>query len=753
MFYLPLNLRRCLIVGILLLCSQWLNAAQEDERFDALVIFGSGGISAWSQNFNDSFRSYLGPDLEQYFIPEFVSLVNASESEYELIAQSLALKYSNTEIDLIVPVLPEANTFTHRWRHLLAPNAAVIHVLPGNDVLHEAETFGRNDALVRSAVIDAVAQTVELMPVLLPDLERVYVIGGVGNGDQSYRERYQSAISSQETHLQFEYLSGLPPEELTARLQQAPANSAVLMTTYDRDRLGRSHRSRLVTRQLSEELAIPVFANTDTLTRFGAIGGSITSGDAYARVTSEMVLTILGDSASTVASTSPTTFMFNGGQLDRFNINRGLLPPGSQVILEQPSLWRDYGQWIVVAVLIIAAQLALIGLLLASRRQRDIAEAGLRKAHKMEALGTLAGGVAHDFNNILMAISANTELAAMQAGNNIKVQDRLSRIQSASERAENLVAQILLFSRQSASQDLQPVQICSLLEDSLESIRPTLPESCQIEFRCHSPSAIIRADTNQMHQVFMNLCVNAQHAMEGEGLIKIQASEVQIEQVKTLLGQEIPVGRYALLTFSDTGSGISQKDLYHVFEPFYSTKPLGKGTGLGLALVYEIIKSHEGYIDVKSEIGKGTTIEIYVSLESEAVKHLDNSELSELVRGNSEHILVVDDDKMVLDANSHALEGLGYKVTVFANSTAALGYFEKNAEDIDLLLTDLSMPEMDGVRLISNIRKIRKNLPTVLCTGYLDVIDSQDIGEIRLLKKPFSLHELSEALNEELNAG
>lgn len=742
------------LFGLLLLalhsCGLW--AAEDEDQYNALLIYGNGGIATWGQNFNEEFRMLLGPDLGQNFTPEFVALVNTDPDVFELVAHSLALKHSNTEIDLLIPVLPESNTFVHDWGHLFAPDASVLHVLPGDDVHPDPNSVGTREAVVYSAITTAVARTVEIMPVLLPDLETVYVVGGAGEGDQSYIQRYRNTINAMDSPLEFRFVTGMAPDELIDELQTASANSAVLMTTYDRDAQGRPFRTLIVTQQLSDSLDIPVFGNTDTLPRNGAIGGAITSARAYAAVAYDMTLQLMNGDFARDSSITGVDYVFNGAQLDRFDIDRNLLPANSEIILEADNIWREYGQWIVIATAIILVQLLLIGLLLESRRRRAMAEAELRKTQKMEALGALAGGIAHDFNNILMAISANTELAAMQAGDNKNVQDRLGRIQSASEKAGNLVSQILMFSRQSANQELKPVQLCSLMDESLDNIRSMFPDNCQIHFQCHAPQAIVRADSNQMHQVFMNLCVNAQHAMEGKGIVEVEASTVDLTEPKTLISQIIPPGEYALLTFRDNGSGISSEDLAHIFEPFYTTKPLGKGTGLGLALVYQIIKAHKGYIHAQSRAGDGTCIEVYLATESAEVK-VDNTKLlSKLVKGTGEHILVVDDDEMVLDANSQALRNLGYNVTVYSSSVAALNYFRENSRKVDLLLTDLSMPEMDGVRLISNIQKIRPDIPVVLCSGYLEALESQELGNIPVMRKPFTVSELSEVLHKALNA-
>lgn len=748
----PLSTLYLRLFILLLLASGKQAVAAEQEPFNALLIYGNGGIATWGQNFNEYFRGHLGPELGQYFTPEFVALINAEPEEYELIARSLALKYSNSKIDLLIPVLPESNSFVRQWSHVFAPEAKILHVLPGADVHTDPESLGPNEAFIASAITTAVDATARLMPVILPELQTVYVIGGAGDGDLSYMQRYRQTLSALDSPLEFHYLSGLPLDELLNELQAADTNSAVLMTTYDMNRNGLPYRTLVVAQELSESLDIPVFGNTDTLPANGALGGSITSAASYARAAYDVTRQMLaGESTSGFASVE-TDYLFNGAQLNRFNIDRSLLPPGSEIIQEPFSFWRDYGLWISIVTAVMAIQFLLIGLLLAARQRSRKAEARLREASKMEALGVLAGGVAHDFNNILMAISANTELATMQLGDDDKVREKLARIESASDRAEHLVGQILLFSRQSRQQERQAVKLCQLMDDSVDHIRQIMPPGCQIKLQCELPAVVLQADANQLHQVVMNLCINAQHAMDNHGVVEVLVEYSKLDGQLNFLDQTIPAGNYITIRIADSGSGIEAEDLKHIFEPFYTTKPSGKGTGLGLALVYQIVKAHNGYIDVRSQPGHGTEVTLYLH-PSDETPNQNATVPGIMLQGNNERLLLVDDDYMVLDANRQSLETLGYQVTAFSSSVAALKYAEDNPGDIDLLLTDLSMPEMDGVRLINNIRLAIPDLPCILCTGYLDALNTlntPDLDDIQIIKKPFSIPEISAALQKAL---
>ena len=725
-------------------------ATGEDDEFHALLIYGSGGIATWTHNFNEALRAELGVELGQRFTPEFLSLISASQQDQALIADSLALKYSNQSIDLVIGVLTQANTFVKEFGHVFAPDAAVLHVLPGTNILGDPD-LPANTTIVASAFDTATASTIALVKELFPNTEQLYIVGGAGAGDTSYLNRYREVASGIESDLRFEYLTGLPPEELLAELARAPRNSAIVMTTYDVDRSGQLLQSHRITELMASNLDIPIFGMTDTHPPVGALGGNITTTAAYARATSDVISEMMAGRIPAQPVSAGTEYLFNGQQLDRFSVNRSKLPPGSIIINDTSNLLRDYPGWIALGGGIILAQLALIALMLEARRRSRIAEAALRRTHKMEALGTLAGGIAHDFNNILMSIMANTELATQYSQGNAKAESRLDHVISACERAKSLVNQILMFSRQSHKSEWQAIDPAALLQESRELINAFIPASCRLELHCEAGLPLIMGDESQLHQILMNLCVNAQHAISEDGVIKLSAETRHLEETSASGSAAVPPGDYVCISVSDNGSGIAPENLQHVFEPFFTTKPQGKGTGLGLSLVYQIVKSHGGYIQVDSVVAKGTTIDIYLPLVSD-----DNTVASPVIRrkvipkGKQERILLVDDDEMVLDSNTQIMEHLGYSVTPFSNSMAAFNAYIADPEKFDLIFSDLSMPEMDGVRLINSAREYNPDIPAIICSGYTASLNSTNMENVTILRKPSTAAEIATCIRTAL---
>lgn len=382
------------------------------------------------------------------------------------------------------------------------------------------------------------------------------------------------------------------------------------------------------------------------------------------------------------------------------------------------------------------------------RYERDRARLAeqLAQAQKLEAIGTLAGGIAHDFNNVLMVIIGNTELAKDNLEKPEKIQDDLNEIFHAALRARDLVNQILAFSRDQA-EGRKPLDISPLVKEAIKLLRSSIPTNITIKQYIAEESLPVITEPTQINQLIMNLCTNAYHALGGEG------GELEIRLSPTVLhdklfyngGMVAPEGEYMHLVIKDNGAGMSEETLTRIFEPYFTTKEKERGTGLGLAVVHGIVKSMQGAILVDSTPGEGTLFQIYLPVARAKEQRVEDV-LAGNLPGGHEHILYVDDDQAVAKANSQLLGNLGYVVTTHHSGKDALAALDKKNNDFDLVITDLDMPQMTGQTLARKLQEKGSNIPVILCTGYSDRVDAEEIeacGICEIILKPLTKIDLA----------
>lgn len=378
-------------------------------------------------------------------------------------------------------------------------------------------------------------------------------------------------------------------------------------------------------------------------------------------------------------------------------------------------------------------------------------EAQLRQAHKMEALGTLAGGIAHDFNNILFAIIGYCELALEDAIKDTSQKENLQQAITGAQRAAELVGQILTFSRQSGIEK-HPLNLTAIVKESLKLLRATLPKSIDIKTQLNGQQTVL-ADPTQMHQIIVNLCTNAFHAMRDKGgVLTIGLTKIEVGSGKGHCVEGLDPGPYAWLRVEDTGHGMSTETLERIFDPYYTTKAQGDGTGMGLSVVQGIVKGLKGTIRVNSAVGKGSQFNIYLPAldEMEFDSHTDTASIV----GGREHILFVDDELLLTNMVSQMLTNMGYHVTACNKPADALKLFLHGPEQFDLIISDVTMPEMGGDDMVQEMMKIRPDLPVLLCTGYSESITEKiasNIGVRALMHKPLVRHELSSTIRNVLD--
>lgn len=376
----------------------------------------------------------------------------------------------------------------------------------------------------------------------------------------------------------------------------------------------------------------------------------------------------------------------------------------------------------------------------------------LRQSQKMEAIGTLAGGIAHDFNNVLSIILGNAELALAVTSNGHSSRQNIERILTASLRARDMIQQLLSFSRKEET-GRTPISLNRVVSDSLKLIRASLPADIRIECDICEAECTAIADATQIHQIMLNLCTNAAHAMEPNGgNLTVVLAKIVLDGPATDMEGLTP-GNYARLVVADTGRGIEKDIIDRIFDPYFTTKETGKGTGMGLSVVHGIINGAGGIIRVFSRPGRYTEFHIYLPLTDGASEAETVATDHQLVPGGREHILIVDDEAMLVDMTRELLEQLGYTVSAFTDSGDALKAFLACPKVYDLMITDMTMPGMTGIGLVKAVKAVRGDIPVILCTGYNEQIseaNSRSLDIQAFLMKPVGMQPLAKTIRQVL---
>jgi PAS domain S-box-containing protein len=391
--------------------------------------------------------------------------------------------------------------------------------------------------------------------------------------------------------------------------------------------------------------------------------------------------------------------------------------------------------------------------------ERKHAEAALREmqerlkqSEKMESIGQLAGGIAHDFNNVLSGIIGFTDMSLRFAERESKLEGNLLKVLKAADRAKRLVQQILTFSRQSTPPSdvtvLEPI-----ITEALELLRASIPSSVLIETQLHHDTKPVLADPTSLHEVMINLATNAVHAMDGKGTLSVRLYGVTLGHAEYGRTGEILPGDYTVIEVADTGRGMDAATIARAFDPFYTTKGVGEGTGMGLSVVLGIVQSHHGHIQLESVAGSGTTVKIFLPITGEHPAGTTAGDSLDQIRG-SERIVFVDDEPMLVEMHVDWLTAVGYSVNGFSDSREALEFIRAHPAEFDLLITDQTMPNITGIELAKESRKIRHDLPVILCTGFSREANPELTaanGISRLLMKPYGNKELTKSIRSVLD--
>jgi two-component system, cell cycle sensor histidine kinase and response regulator CckA len=376
-------------------------------------------------------------------------------------------------------------------------------------------------------------------------------------------------------------------------------------------------------------------------------------------------------------------------------------------------------------------------------------EEQLLRAQRMESIGTLAGGIAHDLNNILSPILMAVEMIALN-NQDADSEQWLALIKENSERGANLVSQVLSFARGVEGERIS-IQLKHLIKDLVKVLNNTLPKSINVKFKIDPDLWIISADPTQIHQVLMNLCINARDAMPLGGTLEITAENIELDESYAQMQSGAHVGRYVLLNVRDTGTGMPPEISSRIFDPFFTTKEIGKGTGLGLATALSIVQSHEGFINVYSEVAKGTKFSVYLPASESASAAAEKAPSLPYPKGNGELVLVVDDEENIRQITRGTLEKFGYRVLTADDGTEALGIYAENKDDISLVLTDMAMPHMDGLATIRVLKKLNPNLKIIAASGLSSTEQLSEVASLGVntfLTKPFTAEKLLTTISE-----
>jgi signal transduction histidine kinase/ActR/RegA family two-component response regulator len=376
----------------------------------------------------------------------------------------------------------------------------------------------------------------------------------------------------------------------------------------------------------------------------------------------------------------------------------------------------------------------------------------LIQAQKMEAIGTMAGGIAHDFNNILMPILGYAEMTQQDLSPGTQNWDYLEQIVGASKRAKELVRQILTFSRQTEDES-RPIKLEPLVKETLKLLRSSLPPNITINESIRQGVSDIMGSPTQIHQLLMNLCTNAQHAMrEKGGMLSVSVDETTLREEDVTPRLDTAPGDYIRLRVHDTGVGIDASIQDRILEPYFTTKGASGGTGLGLSVVHGIVKKHKGHLAFYSEPQKGTTVQVLFP-KIPITADVERKEPEQKLIGGCEHIWVLDDDRTIAQMEKRMLQSLGYDVRAFTQCSQLIEEFKKNADTVDLVITDMTMPELTGSDVAREILGLRPDIPIILCSGFNESIDenkAKAAGIREYLMKPVIMKELADTVRKVL---
>jgi signal transduction histidine kinase len=600
--------------------------ADEPEKQRVLLLYydNQGNMSNLVESFDKGLRSaFMEQESRQIDLTvEYTDLSGHPSKTYEnQLLDLFKTKYAESPPDLIIANMNPYSSFLARLCDDLFPETEIIFSFYDASFLDVLDRFPGRSAGVY--VESGREDTPNLIERLLPRTKNIVFIGGATEVEKNTIQRLVAMFKAHEDRFNITYLIGTPVAEILDIVGNLPEDAIIYFTTYNGDRNGNIDLSHNVLSLLSDRAHVPIFSFNDAYLGYGLLGGELTSSEEIGKTVAQMALRVLGGEAPGDIEPVKMTgqYIFNWQQLQKWGIDENRLPAESIIKNREYTFFEKYKRRIIFWAGVTLLQFCLITYLIItlvlwkrSERERTRLESALRQSQKMEAIGTLAGGIAHDFNNILSAIIGFTELTLMETEKGSQAESNLQMVLKGSLRARDLVSHILAFARKSM-EETSLIRIRPIAQDVLKLLQSTVPSSIEIKTNFTSDSKIM-ANTARIHQIFLNICNNAVEAMKGQsGTISVDVSDV------TLTGDDIlRPGKYVKIWISDTGPGIPEAHLEQIFDPYFTTKEFGEGSGLGLSVVLGVVEGYGGRVKVDSKLNHGTTFTVYLPASTPGIK-------------------------------------------------------------------------------------------------------------------------------------
>ncbi len=756
------------ISTIFLLCLAAVSLAQGDSKYCVLVLHSYNKGLPWTDNISKGIESAFEPLAQEvelkfeYMDSRAVKFDQLFKTKlYELYKH----KYNSSKFDIIIASDDNALHFLRQYHRDLFAKTPVVFC--GVNNIKAPNIVDRN---LFTGILEVTAEkeTLDLALKLHSGIKKVVIICGNSPSGNS-RWNQVKRIFNDYPQLQFSRIdSSFSMPEIEEKMKKLTDDTIVIYATLYRDKTGHFFSLKEGVKRISSASRRPVYTYHCQVLLNGTIGGKVLGGLQHGLLAAKMSQRILrGERPADISiiNKSLAEYKFDYNELKRFGIAISDLPKDSVVVRRPFSFYEEYKDLVwIIACSITLLVIIIITLLFNITRRKNAEDeqlklaAKLQQARKMEAIGTLAGGIAHDFNNILTAILGHAELAKMKLYGQKDILSNVNEVINAGFRAKDLVSQILTSSRL-VEQERMPIEIQLIAKEALNLIRASLPATIEINEKINPQCGKILADATQMHQVLMNLCTNAYHAMQNTGgELTVELLPVELKPEDLSLGLSLAPGSYLKLMVTDTGHGMNETTRERIFDPYFSTKAKDEGTGMGLALVHGIVKNHGGQISVHSEPEAGTVFAVYLPVVKETAVVVSNQtkqQLEETIPGGNENILLVDDEQSIVKFFKALLENLGYQVSAMTDSRQALEVFEAHPENFDLIITDMTMPHLTGVSLAEKALNVKPDIPVIICSGFNDQIEevkAKNLGIRVYLTKPVSSEKIARVVRRELDS-